>query len=253
MTAHDYPIGTTVWQELEARDASGLAEFYAALLGWELELDGDRGRFTRSGDLVAGLVITPGLPHDRIGWRCYLGADDLDAAVERAVAAGATVQTADKALGIPGRAVELTDPFGAWFGLAEPEAGAAVIPSTELGRLSLVDPTNHDLGSEIAFQDALFPGQTVDALDHGIHFFRDAQGRALRGSFEVEEAARAFLPPHWLPWYNVSDQKHATVLASDHGGRVNTVDNELSFGLWGVVVDPAGGEFKVLQLTRDTL
>ena len=253
MTAHDYPIGTTVWQELEARDASGLAEFYAALLGWELELDGTRGRFTRNGDLVAGLVITPDLPQDRIGWRCYLGADDLDAAVARAVAAGATVQKADKRLGIPGRAVELTDPFGAWFGLAEPEAGAAVIPSTELGRLSLVDPTNHDLDSEIAFQDALFPGQTVDALDHGIHFFRDAQGRALRGSYEVEEAARAFLPPHWLPWYNVSDQKYATVLASDHGGQVNTVDNELSFGVWGVVVDPAGGEFKVLQLTRDTL
>lgn len=253
MTAPDYPIGTTVWQELEAPDAAGLAEFYEAVLGWRLELDGDRGRFTKDGDLVAGLALAPDLPSERIGWRCYLGADDLDAAVARAVAAGATVQTADKRIGIPGHASELTDPFGAWFGLAQPDAGSAVIPSTALGRLSLVDPTNHDLRSEIAFQDALFPGQTVDALDHGIHFFRDAEGRALRGSYEVEEAARDFLPPHWLPWFNVTDQRQATVIAGEHGGRANTVDNELSFGFWGVVVDPAGGEFKVLQLTRDTL
>ncbi|GAA1062056.1 VOC family protein [Agromyces bracchium] len=253
VTYRDYPVGTTVWQELEARSADGLADFYDAVLGWRLELDGDRGLFTRNGDVVAGVRIDPALDDGRIGWRCYLGADDLDAAVARAVAAGAVVQTRDKRIGIPGRAIELTDPFGAWFGLAEPDAGHAVIPSTELGRMSLVDPTNHDLGAEIRFQHALFPGQRVEALDHGIHFFRDEEGRALRGSYEVAEEARAFLPPHWLPWFNVVDQQRATEIAVERGGRVNTVDNELSFGLWGVVVDPAGGEFKVLQLTTDRL
>ncbi|WP_020501688.1 VOC family protein [Sciscionella marina] len=249
----DYPIGTTVWQELEVRRAEGLAEFYRAVLGWELELDGARGRFLLEGELVAGLVVRPELPAAQTGWRAYLGAEDLDAATSRAVAAGAVLQDRDKPLGVPGKAVELTDPFGAWFGLAEPEPGAAVPPAPAIGRWAFVDPSNFDMTTEVAFQEALFPGQTVDSSEGSITIFRDANGLALRGSYEIHEEVRAVLPPHWLPWISVLDQAKATEIAAAHGGRVNTVDNVLSFAVWGVVADPQGAEFKVLQMTKDAI
>ncbi|MPV90372.1 hypothetical protein GB882_16985 [Georgenia ruanii] len=247
-------MGASVWQELHARSADGLAEFYAAVLGWELRKASETaGVFLRSGTVVAGLHVDPQLDPVRAGWRTYLGAEDLDAATDRAVAAGAAVTRRGRHLAVPGDAVELVDPFGALFGLAVLPPGVAVPPSPELGRLSLTDATNHDVDEQLAFQRALFPGQASEPVDPPIHFFRDADGTALRGSNEVEPALRDVLPPHWLPWFNVVDQADAVVAAARAGGRVNTQDNVLSFGRWGVVVDPSGADFKVLQLTVPAL
>ncbi|MGO1543308.1 MAG: VOC family protein [Gulosibacter sp.] len=250
----DYLIGSTVWTELEVREIDGIEEFYLNVLGWTLDLDdaaGD-GYFLLDGQQIAGIRVRPDASEDELGWRAYLGAENLDAAIDRAVNAGAVVDTS-RSLLIEGTAAVLVDPFGAKFGLAELPQGAAVPQSTTLGNLVLVDPTNHDLTTQIEFQDALFPGNELDRLDSGINIFRDEVGNALRGAYEVAEDARAFLPPHWLPWFSVADQKVATDLALTNGGRVNTVDNELSFGVWGVVVDPQGGEFKVLEMNRSTL
>lgn len=254
MTTIDFPIGASVWQELRVRGTAGLADFYRAVLGLELVLDGDRGFLERDGERVAGVRVDPGLADDELGWIVFLGADDLDAAVGRALAAGASLAREDEAILIPGRAARLVDPFGAPFGLATPEPGAAVPPSVALGRLALVDPTNHDIAAQVAFQQALFPDSTPEEIaPHDVCFFRDAEGRALRGSFEVEEPARPFLPPHWLPWFSVADQTAAVEAAAAAGGTVNTRDNVSRFGTWGVVVDPAGGVLKLLQVAGDAL
>ena len=245
MTSIDYPVGASVWQELRVRSAEGLAGFYRAVLGLELRLEGDRGFLE---------LVDPSLPDGEIGWHVFLGAEDLGAAVDRAVAAGATVQRASEPMLIAGEAAWLLDPFGAPFGLAVPAEGQAVPVSAELGRMVLVDPTNHDLEAQIAFQQALFPDSVPDpAVPHEVCFFRDASGLALRGSYEVAEEARQFLPPHWLPWFAVADQAAAVDAAAGAGGAVNTRDNVSAFGTWGVVVDPAGGVFKALQLSGTAL
>ncbi|WP_066907939.1 VOC family protein [Millisia brevis] len=263
MSTIDYPIGASVWQELRIRSLDGIPEFYSTVLGLTLEMNGNRGLLhadnsiaagvSVNSDYVAGVSVNSDYPDEEIGWRVFLGTDDLDATVERAVAAGAQVIDLPHDIVIAGRAAELVDPFGARFGLAELPPGAAVPVSAQLGRMVLVDPTNHDIDAQITFQDALFPGNTIDYLDHGIHFFRNSAGLALRGAYEVSEEARAFLPPHWLPWFVVSDQTAALSGAKQAAGSVNTADNELSFGIWGVVVDPQGGEFKVLELNRPAL
>lgn len=253
-TSIDYPVGASVWQELRVRSAEGLADFYRAVLGLELRLDGDRGFLELDGDRVAGVRVDPELPEGEIGWHVFLGAEDLDAAVSRATAAGATVLRASEPMLIAGEAAWLIDPFGAPFGLAVPEPGQAVPVSTELGRMALVDPTNHDLEAQVAFQQALFPGNVHDPVEpHAVCFFRNAEGLALRGSYEVAEEAREFLPPHWLPWFAVADQTAAVEAALAAGGVVNTRDNSDGFGIWGVVVDPAGGVLKTLQVAGTAL
>lgn len=251
-TVRDYPVGASVWQELRVRGAEGLAEFYRATLGLKLELDGDRGYLvTESGDRVGGVVVDAELPEAEIGWHVFLGADDLDAAVARATAGGATVLRRDEPLLIDAPSVWLLDPFGAPFGLAAPAPGAAVPGSTELGKLVLVDPTNHDIDAQVEFQQALFPSNVHDPVDpHDVCFFRNEDGLALRGSYAVEEAARAVLPPHWLAWFSVADQAAAVDAAAAAGGTVNVRDVVSRFGTWGVVVDPSGGVFKTLQVTE---
>lgn len=254
MTSIDYPVGASVWQELRVRSAAGLAGFYREVLGLELRLEGDRGFLEIAGRPVAGVLVEPALPDAEVGWHVFLGAEDLSAAVERALAAGATLLREAEPMLIPGEASWLLDPFGAPFGLAVPAPGRAVPVSTELGRLALVDPTNHDLETQVAFQRALFPDSVHDPIvPHEVCFFRDAAGLALRGSYEVVEEARSFLPPHWLPWFAVADQTAAVEAAAAAGGAVNTRDNVSAFGTWGVVVDPAGGVFKALQVAGAAL
>lgn len=248
-TTIDYPVGASVWQELHVRSVEGLADFYRVVLGLELRLDGGRGFLELAGDRVAGVLVDPELPEGEIGWHVFLGAESLAEAVARAVAAGATVLRASEPLLIEGEAAWLLDPFGAPFGLAVPAPAQAVPPSTELGQMVLVDPTNHDIEAQVAFQQALFPGDVHDPIEpHEVCFFRDADGVALRGSYEVAEEIREFLPPHWLPWFAVADQGAAVDAAAAAGGTVNARDNVNRFGTWGVVVDPAGGVLKTLEV-----
>lgn len=250
----DYPVGATVWQELRVSSPEGIEKFYAAILGWTLLLNGSKGIFkNQNGDVVAGISIEPGLPAEHSGWVCFLGVENLDAFLERATTLGCVVVDAVYSLAIPGMAVILNDPFGAPFGAALLPEGVAVIPSGELGRLSLVDATNHDIQTELAFQKQLFDSETVEPMDDPIHIFRNDAGLALRGCNEVPPELQEFLPPHWLPWFNVADQSAAVAVAVEAGGRVNAQDNELSFGLWGVVVDPQGSTLKTLQLNRAEL
>jgi predicted enzyme related to lactoylglutathione lyase len=254
MSNTDYSVGSTVWQELQVKSAVGIDEFYRAVLGWSLDRKGTVGKFyCPEGHVVGGLQVNPDFADDETGWLCYLGTDDLQATLLRATGAGAEIIAEGKALTVEGEAVELRDPFGARFGIARLPLGVATVQNGDLGHLSLVDPTNHSLADEVSFQQALFPEDVLESLDGGINFFRNKEGTALRGAYEIHEELRPFIPPHWLPWFNVASQADAISAAAAHGGHVNTQDNDLSFGIWGVVVDPAGAEFKTLQLKRSVL
>lgn len=246
----DYPIGSTVWSVLQVRALEGLDAFYNAVLGWELVRDGETYFFDNHGVHVAEVVVNEHLADDQIGWICFLGTDDLDATIARAQNLGCRLVDGERKIAANGDAAELIDPFGVRFGLAALVEGEFVVQSTEVGRLVLVDPTNHNAETQIKFQLALFPGDTVDHMDEHINILRNADGLALRGAYGLDEELREVIPPHWLPWFSVTDQTVAVEAAAAHGGRVNTRDNVLSFGLWGVVVDPQGGEFKTLQMTK---
>lgn len=253
MSAVDYPIGSTVWCVLRVRSLAGLAQFYKAVLAWSLvELNGVHF-FVSEGERVAEIVVDANLPDNQLGWLCFLGTDDLAEATSRAVANGCTVEVADSAIAAAGNASELIDPFGARFGLAQLDSGEFIAQGPGIGRLALVDPTNHDAVAQVRFQLALFPGDRADAVDEHITIMRNAEGLALRGSYGLDEELRAVIPPHWLPWFSVANQAESVEAAAANGGRVNTRDNDLPFARWGVVVDPQGGEFKTLQMTKPAI
>lgn len=249
MSAVDYPVGSTVWPVLQVRSLDGLDTFYKNVLGWSLNEGPTISFSTGEGKRVAEVVVNPDFADDQIGWFCFLGTDDFEATIARATAAGARVDVPNRVLGVPGQAAELIDPFGVRFGIAQLPAGQFIPQSTTPGHLVLVDPTNHNAEEQIAFQLALFPGDTVERMEYHINILRNEAGLALRGAYGLDEELRDIIPPHWLPWFSVTNQTDAIEAAEKSGGRVNTRDNELTFGLWGVVVDPQGGEFKTLQMT----
>jgi predicted enzyme related to lactoylglutathione lyase len=120
------PEGTFLWDELAADDVEGAKRFYSQVFGWtSSEMDmGEAGVYTmfqRAGDAqAAGLMQKPADVPGPAHWLIYLGADDVDATIEKAVRLGGTKLTGPMDIPTVGRIAVLQDPTGAAFGLFKP-------------------------------------------------------------------------------------------------------------------------------------
>lgn len=112
--------GTRTWNELQVHDVDAAKNFYAAVLGvtthTEEMPDGPYTTFNLAGRPVAGLMqikeqwgSVP--PH----WDVYFAVADTDETLEKAVAAGGTVDVAARDIPDVGRFAGITDPQGAMF------------------------------------------------------------------------------------------------------------------------------------------
>ena len=89
--------GTILWTDLTVKDARKVCDFYASVVGWEVEeveMDGyaDYTLSDSSGEPVAGLCHArgpnAGLPAQ---WIVYIGVEDLDASLARCKELGGKV------------------------------------------------------------------------------------------------------------------------------------------------------------------
>ena len=133
MAAHDLSKpGEFSWHELYTTDHEAAFEFYRQIAGWERlgEFDmGPMGKYLlwgRAGKQLGGMMTKPKemkTPDGRDippSWMFYITTDDLDAALARAKAKGATVINGP--MEVPGgqRIVQLLDPQGAAISLVTP-------------------------------------------------------------------------------------------------------------------------------------
>lgn len=87
---------TFVWYELMTPDPAKAADWYAKVVGWEIEAIGDYTLLKTAKGGVAGIttprpeIAATGLPP---GWLGYVGVDDVDAAAEAVVKAGGKILT----------------------------------------------------------------------------------------------------------------------------------------------------------------
>ncbi|MBK9030730.1 MAG: VOC family protein [Myxococcales bacterium] len=135
MAAHDVAEpGEFSWHELYTSDLDAGFGFYQQIVGWEktgavdLGPMGEYRLFGRAGAPLGGMMtMPPGMktPDGRPvppSWMYYVTVADLDAALGRAQARGATVLNGP--MEVPGgqRVVQLLDPQGAAFALTTPPA-----------------------------------------------------------------------------------------------------------------------------------
>ncbi|MCC2110487.1 MAG: VOC family protein [Hyphomicrobiales bacterium] len=118
--------GHFYWNELMTRDAEKAKAFYGGALDWSFEgmqMDGPTYWVCKVGDQpVGGIFTMEGADFDGIPehWFTYLAVDDVDARVEKAVAAGAKLMR--PAFDVPniGRIAILQTPGGAMMGWMTP-------------------------------------------------------------------------------------------------------------------------------------
>jgi len=116
--------GKFCWLDLAARDAGKAAQFYEKVFGWSANAQAANGgafvRLSLAGEDVGSLYqlraaqLERGTPSH---WTPYIGADDLDETVERAVASGGAVIIQPFAVSGVARIALIEDSVGALVGL----------------------------------------------------------------------------------------------------------------------------------------
>jgi predicted enzyme related to lactoylglutathione lyase len=114
----DSEPGAPCWHELHTRDYEGVLDFYRTAFGWETRVmsDAEDFRYTQmvSGDgEYAGVMDASGFLPEGVpsAWQIYLGVEDVDAAVARAVDLGGSLVEAPEETPY-GRVARIADPTG---------------------------------------------------------------------------------------------------------------------------------------------
>jgi predicted enzyme related to lactoylglutathione lyase len=250
-----WPAGVPCWVDLTVTDVPLAQAFYGAVLGWTFTTTGaEFGGYVlgqSQGMAAAGIGPTPaaGLP---AAWTLYFAADDADATAKLVTDAGGTLLLPPGDVGPLGRMFVAADPTGAVFGVwqAGTHIGAGV--HSEPGGLIWEDLRSPDPDRARAFYAGVF-GYDMHTLEGAgpeyTTFHRpgdEAPMGGIGGMFGQDA------PPYWLVYFGVADTDLAVEQALGHGGSTPAAPADTSFGRVGMITDPFGATFMVVQTDGTT-
>ncbi|OLE27242.1 MAG: hypothetical protein AUG49_05885 [Catenulispora sp. 13_1_20CM_3_70_7] len=223
------------WMDLGSPDPGASAEFYSRVFGWtaeqvqaESEQEPGYWYLRKDGKAVAGLGGLPD-PAARSDWMTYIRVADAASTTATAEANGAKVRVPVMPIGPQGSFAQLTDPAGGEFALWQPGEftgfEACCIDDTVLW----AELWTRDPGAAKAFYPAVF-GWQGEPYTEG----------APEGGGQDEK---------WIPHLMVADADATVARATDAGGAVLIPASDAPPGRLGLLADPFGARFVILQPT----
>ena len=248
MSFSEEPLaGKVVWNDLITEDLAAAREFYGGLFGWTFEdaqeRDGGEYIVARDGDIyVAGILsVAPRQDGQKLTrWLPYVSVDDVDTAISRSKAGGATVAVDAKEVSL-GRVAAIVDPEGAVIGLASSRIGDPDDNSTRAGpgRIVWSELLSGDPVAASAFY-RLLAGYDIEIIERrgGLYTLLSNNGVNRAG---IMPRPADEIEPVWLTYFGVSDPKSAAARAKELGGTVLVPPSpELREGTMAIVTDPVG-------------
>ncbi len=225
------------WHELITSDVDTAAQFYAELLGLELET-ADLGDFQypmlkKDGRTHAGFMAKPEEAQAPSHWYPYIRVDDVDATVETAKGLGATLYHGPADVDENMRFAVLGDPQQGSFGLMswnqEPPTG--LFAWDELHAV--------DVDAAKRFYGAV-AGWMTEPFMEGYEAFN--AGEATVAGL-MQERSRSPVA-YWLAYFSVDDTDAAAAKAMELGaGVVVPPESMEGVGRYTVLSDPTGAAF----------
>jgi predicted enzyme related to lactoylglutathione lyase len=241
-------LGKVIWHDLITEDLDSARNFYGELLGWTFENNsggrGDEYIIARKGDvIVAGLLAidAPADGENYSRWLPYISVDDVDAALSRSIASGASVAASAREVGF-GRVAAIIDPQGAVVGLARSTIGDPDDTTTAAapGRPVWTELLADDPQAAAAFYGSLakYDSRTITRRG-GEYTILTSAGADRVGIFQ--NPADGEYTPTWITAFGVNDPAAAAAKAESLGGTIILpVSAELRDGTTAVVTDPSG-------------
>jgi predicted enzyme related to lactoylglutathione lyase len=248
MSFSEEPLtGKVVWNDLITEDLAAAREFYGGLFGWTFEdaqeRDGGEYIVARDGDIyVAGILsVAPRQDGEKLTrWLPYVSVDDVETAISRSKAGGATVAADARDVSL-GRVAAIVDPEGAVIGLASSRIGDPDDNSTRAGpgRVVWSELLSSDPVAASAFY-RLLAGYDIEIIERrgGLYTLLSNNGVNRAG---IMPRPADEIEPVWLTYFGVSDPKSAAARAKELGGTVLVPPSpELREGSMAIVTDPVG-------------
>ncbi|MFF4547169.1 VOC family protein [Streptomyces sp. NPDC001406] len=244
----DKPVtGGPCWTELGTNDLEGAKRFYTDLFGWLPETDPrqEAGGYTvaHMGD-AAVAALTPLYQESQpVAWNVSFAVADADAAARKVEEAGGTVVLGPMDVFDVGRFAVALDPTGAafqlWQARAFPGAGLFNAP----GSLGWVELATRDTDRARDFYTTVF-GWTVNSSQWYTQW--GIGGEDFGGMTDMGDRFPPEVPPHWMPYFAVTDVDATVQVAVAAGGSVLAEPMSMrNVRRIGVLRDPQGAAFGV--------
>jgi uncharacterized protein len=252
-TVDAHAPGTPCWLDLMTPDPERARDFYAEVFGWDYEVGPpETGHYAMcrvNGRQAAGMGQLPKDAPFPTAWTVYFASADAAASATRIAELGGSVMMGPMDVMDAGRMVVAADPTGAVFGLWQPgmHKGAGVMQ--EPGSLAWCELDTPAAAQARDFYAALL-GLTAKPLSMpGLEYYTLHRGEdAHAGVMQRGTQGPADVPPHWLPYFAVSDTDDACVRIDAAGGSILVEAEDTPYGRMAVAADPLHAAFAIIQL-----
>ncbi len=253
----EYPPGSPSWADHLAHDGQVAKDFYTGLFGWTYD-DHPAGEgmvytmFSHNGvPVCATAEAGPMQQNLPAHWSVYVTVDDLEAAVERARAAGGTVIFDPCDVLDVGRMAIIQDQQGAFLRLWYPLKHAGAGKLGEPGALTWFELATTDVDSATAFYTAVLGAEIAPDPDTPFEYtLVKVAGNPAAGIVRIGEDWGP-VPPNWGVYIGVDDVDATVARAQELGGKVCVEPRDIpDFARFAVLFDPEGAVFSVLHLNQ---
>jgi predicted enzyme related to lactoylglutathione lyase len=247
-------VNKPAWIDLSSADPAGSRDFYAKLLGWQVEVNPDPqyGGYAIAkldGKDVAGIGPTqaPGAP---TAWNLYIGTDDAEDLAKRVTAAGGTVVAPPFDVGEQGRMAVFQDPSGAFISGWQPSAMFG-FQSEVTGAFEWAELNAWGIEKTIPFYTTLFGWTTTVSPmgeDQAPYTEFKVDGESVAGAWEMNKMVPAGVPSYWQIYFSVDDVDASYAKAVEGGAREMLPPQDFPGGRFAILSDPQGAGFGLLTL-----
>jgi predicted enzyme related to lactoylglutathione lyase len=233
-------------------------DFYGGLFGWEAQTapgpeEETRGYsfFTLNGKVVAG--FGPPGEGEPPSWRSYVSVADADETAAKVGDAGGKVLFGPVDVMEAGRMAVFQDTENAVICAWQPGQTKGVQLVNEPGALSWNELATRDVDAAKSFYNAVFGWKAVDRDMGDIPYVMlNLDDHPIGGMLPLTDQAPDDVSPHWLVYFVVEDFDSTVEKAREGGGDIRTPESDTSMGKFGVLSDPSGADFAVIELSEQT-
>ncbi len=252
-----HPPGAFCWIELATTDQNAAKTFYGKLFGWGVK-DFPMGPndfysiFQLDGrDAAAAYTLRPdqrsrGVPPH---WMLYVAVESADSAAKRAADLGAKVLAPPFDVYDVGRMAVLQDPTAAVLSVWQPKKRTGTGIAGVDGTLCWADLSTSDQDCASQFYSALFGWKILKEDENPSHnYYHIQNGEDFIGGIPPGSHRDPKIPPHWLPYFKVSNCDATAAEAKQLGAIIHLPPTNFEdVGRGAVLADPQRAVFAIFQ------
>jgi uncharacterized protein len=253
--------GTFSWPELATTDQKAGVAFYTALFGWGVNEQpigptDVYAMFTLRGrEVGAAASLRPEERQHSVPphWNSYVTVENVDETARRAPELGGKILAPPFDVMDAGRMAVLQDPTGAVFQVWQPKRHIGARVLREPGALTWTELSTRDTKAAEKFYTQLV-GWSAKVGGEGVSAYTEftPKGASYPVAGMMDSAAYgphgANVPPHWLPYFQVTDVDATANNAKVLGGRLFVPPSDIpNVGRFAVLQDPQGAVFAIFK------